>query len=362
MSTEGTENGQGTTTAEVSTATTSTTTETTTASTEVNTNAGTENTSAQSQENTNSNEIDEESIKKFFAAKGRSVEKLDDLFVEKVKEVNPYADVKEDLLQALNYSKETGRGLGDYLKLQEDIDKIPLVDLALQKASREVDGTFSADALKEYLEEELSIDLSGELTSTEQIKLTKYVKDFKEQLKSDQDKYKAPLAKPENTEGTELITLPNGQKVDKQIYESHLKEHQAYLSDMKVAVDSVAATSLQIEFDNNGTKETLTYNYDFDENDKKNMLDLSNDVDVTVGKLFRTEKGFDHQSFAKAVWRLDPKNWEKEVTAIVNKAIAETKIESTKAENNVNFNTTSLPKNEVKEGVKIVPVNQLFNL
>lgn len=360
MSTEGTENDQGTTTAEVATTATSTTTETTTASTEVNTNASTENTSAQSQENTNSNELDEESIKKFFAAKGRSVEKIDDLFVEKIKEVNPYADVNEELLQALNYSKETGRGLSDYLKLQEDIDKIPLVDLALQKASREVDGTFSADALKEYLEEELSIDLSGELTSTEQIKLTKYVKDFKEQLKADQDKYKAPLAKPENTEGPELITLPDGQKVDKQIYESHLKERQAYLNDIKVAVDSVAATSLQIEFDNNGTKETLTYNYDFDENDKKNMLDLSNDIDQTVSKMFRTKKGFDHQSFAKAVWRLDPKNWEKEVTAIVNKAIAETKIESTKAENNVNFNTPSLPKNEVKEGVKIVPVSQLF--
>ena len=362
MSTEGTENGQGTTTAEVSTAATSTTTETTTTSTEVNTNTGTENTSAQSQENTNSNEIDEESIKKFFAAKGRSVEKLDDLFVEKVKEVNPYADVNEELLQALNYSKETGRGLGDYLKLQEDIDKKPLVDVAIAKAAKEAGGNFSKEDLTEYIEDHLGIDLSGDLTPAETVKLTKYVKDYKEEFKADQEKYKAPLAKPENTEGTELITLPNGQKVDKQIYESHLKEHQAYLSDMKVAVDSVAATSLQIEFDNNGTKETLTYNYDFDENDKKNMLDLSNDVDVTVGKLFRTEKGFDHQSFAKAVWRLDPKNWEKEVTAIVNKAIAETKIESTKAENNVNFNTTSLPKNEVKEGVKIVPVNQLFNL
>jgi hypothetical protein len=73
------------------------------------------------------------------------------------------------------------------------------------------------------------------------------------------------------------------------------------------------------------------------------MLALTEDIDKTAAALFRTEKGFNHQGFAKAVWRLDPKNWEKEVSAIVNKAIAENTERITQNENNVNFNRNRIP-------------------
>jgi len=309
-------------------------------------------------------EPDEESIKKFFASKGRTVEKLDDLFIEKIKEVNPYADVNEELQQILKFNKETGRGVSDYFKLQENIDEKPLVDVAIAKAAKEAGGDFSEEYLKAYIEDHLGVDLSGDLTPAETVKLTKYVKDYKEDFKADQEKFKTPLPKTPDANPAsevEMITLADGQKVEKSVYEEHAKAHQAYLNDIKVAVDSVAGTSLQIEFDNNGTKEVLTYGYEFDDNDKQSMLALSQDVDQTVAKIFRTEKGFDHQSFAKALWRLDPKNWEKEVAAIVNKARAEAITELTKADNNVNLNTTSMPAQEAKAGVKIVTVNQLFN-
>lgn len=316
-------------------------------------------------------EPDEESIKKFFASKGRTVEKLDDLFIEKIKEVNPYADVNDELKQILAFSKETGRGVSDYFKLQENIDEKPLVEVAIAKAKAEAGGDFSKEDLTAYLEDHLGVDLSGDLTPAETVKLTKYVKDFKENFKAEQEKFKTPL--PKATETTpasqlEMVTLENGNKVEKIIFDhyqnlekEHTINHQAFLNDIKVAVDSVAGTSLQIEFDNNGTKEVLTYGYDFDDNDKQSMLALSQDVDQTVAKIFRTDKGFDHQSFAKALWRLDPKNWEKEVAAIVNKARAEAITELTKEDNNVNLNTTGMPAREGKAGVTIVPVNQLFN-
>jgi hypothetical protein len=308
-------------------------------------------------------EPSEESIKKFFASKGRTVEKLDDLFIEKIKEVNPYADANEELKQMLAYNKETGRGVSDYLKLQENIDNRPLVDLALEKAAKEAGGSFSKDDLTAFLEDSLGVDLSDELTPTETIKITKYVKDYREQLKADQEKYKTPLAKaPETIEqGEEMITLTDGQKVTKSAYEAHEKSRNEYLEITKVAVDSVASTSLKVEFDNNGTKEELTYGYDFDENDKISMLALSEDVDLTVAKLFRTEKGFDHQGFVKALWRLDPKNWEKEVSAIANKARAEAIESVMKTGNNVNFDRSGMPAEQGNPNVRIVPINELLN-
>lgn len=308
-------------------------------------------------------EPSEESILKYFNANGRSVEKLDDLFVEKVKEVNPYEDANDELKQILAYNKETGRGVSDYFKSQEDIDKKPLVEVAIAKAAKEAGGTFSTEDLTAYLEDHLGVDLSGELTPAETVKLTKYVKDYKEEYKADQEKYKIPVAKaPENNaNGQELITLPNGQKVEKSVLEAHEVLHQAYRKDIKAAVDSVAGTSLKIEFDNNGVKEELTYGYDFDENDKINMLALSEDVDQTVDKIFRTEAGFDHQSFAKALWRLDPKNWEKEVAAIANKARAEAIESIMKTGNNVNFNRDRMPAQPGNPNVKIVPIKELLN-
>jgi len=308
-------------------------------------------------------EPSEESVIKYFASKGRSVEKLDDLFVEKVKEVNPYENTSDELKQILAYQKETGRGVKDYFKLQENIDDRPLVDLALEKVRNEVGGTFSPEDLTAYLEDALAIDLSGDLTPTETVKLTKFVKDYKEQLKADQEKYKTPVAKaPEAKADTvEMITLADGQQVAKSVFEAHEKTRQIYLNDIKEAVNSVAASSIKIEFDNNGVKEELTYSYDYDANDHQNMVAIAEDLDQTVTKLFRTEKGFNHQDFIESTWFLDRTNREKWAAALVNKARAEAITELTKAENNVNFNRDGMPKQAGNPNVRIVPIKELLN-
>lgn len=310
-------------------------------------------------------EIDEESVKKYFEGKGRKVEKLDDLFVEKEKivEVNPYGDVSDELKQILSYQKETGRGVKDYFKLQENIDERPLIDLALEKVRNEVGGSFSSEELTEYLEETLGVDLSGDLSASETVKLTKYVKDFKDQLKADQLKYKTPLETEKNpiqNEG-DFIVLEDGQKVNKAAYEEHSKQRQIYLNDINEAVNSVADSVVKVEFDNNGVKEELSFGYNFDDSDKQSMRSLAEDIDATTGKLFRTDKGFDHKNFAKAIWRLDPKNWEKEVTAIVNKARAEAIEAFTKTANNVNYSRNAIPAGEKNPNVRIVSFKELLN-
>jgi hypothetical protein len=288
-----------------------------------------------------------EQVRAYFKANGREVENIDDLFVEKVKEVNPYEAISPELKSILDYNKETGRGLSDYQQLQRDIDKIPALDLALAKVKEDVGEDLSNEDAVSYLEDTLGINLSDdELSPLDKIKLTKYIKEYKEGLKTAQEKYKTPLQAEENAASkVEMVTLADGQKIEKTVFDAHQKQRQAYIEEMKVAVDSVAKTSLSIEFDNNGVKENYNFDYEYDQSDKKNMLALTEDIDKTAAALFRTEKGFNHQGFAKAVWRLDPKNWEKEVSAIVNKAIAENTERITQNENNVNFNRNRIPSN-----------------
>lgn len=314
-------------------------------------------------------DLDDEVVTNYLKSKGREFENLDALFTKPEAVENPYAKVIEeaDVKSFLDYRKETGRSLADYNKLQAGVNDIPLLELALGQARKDVGGNVSNDDLKEYIEAELNIDLSDldELTTGEKLKLQKFTKEYKAELVAEHEKYKTPLpsTKVESvSEQEDMVTLEDGQKISKKVLEEHQQLRQTYLENTKAAVDSVAKTSLNIEFDNNGTKEVLTYDYEFDAEDKKSMFSLAEDVDQTVKKLFRTENGFDHESFAKAIYRLDPKNWEKEVSAIVNKARAEAIEDFTKTGNNVNYNQNSLqPRQGTKEGVTIVPLNKLFN-
>jgi hypothetical protein len=298
-------------------------------------------------------EPSEEQVAEFLRKKGGKFEKIEDLLQERqsAPAENPYSSVIEnpEVKSFLDFVKETGRGFADYQKLQENINEIPVNDLAIALAKKNLgDDTLDREDLVTYIEEKIGVDIDGldELTALEKAKLNEFVRDYRNSLLAEQEKYKTPLAKEDpGNEGVEMITLENGQKVEKAIYEDHMKKHQAYQKDMQVAVDSVAPTSLSVEFDNNGTKETLRFDYEYDADDKKNMISLSADIDQTAARLFNTEKGFNHEAFAKAVWRLDQKNWEKEVSAIVNKAIADTTLRLQENENNINLNRNRLPNN-----------------
>lgn len=316
-------------------------------------------------------ELNDEVVTNYLKTRsgGKDFASIDDLFVDKTVqvEVNPYQDILEDAeaKSFLDFKKETGRSLTDYLKIQENINDIPDVKLAIAKAEHELGSGLTREDLVTYIEEQTGVDIDSidDLTELENRKIARFTKDYKANLLAEQEKYKTPLAKDKNTTaGAETITLDNGIQVDKKAYEDHLLQHQTYQKDMKVAVDSVAKTSLSVEIENAGKKEILTFDYEYDAEDKKEMIVLSADLDQTVAKLFRTEKGFNHSGFAEALLRLDPKNWEKQVSAIAHKVRAQTIEEITKIGNNVNLQQNQLQENNnLKPGVRIVPVNELFN-
>lgn len=348
-----------TTTQEAATETATTTEESTQSTTETDASAAASANTSQEQttETATEFEINDEHVRSYFKSKGREVANIDDLFVEKTKEVNPYEGLSPELKAIFDYNKETGRGLQDYQKLQQNIDAIPVLDLAFAKAKEDTGMDLSEDDLKAYIEDELNIDLSdlSDLSSVDNIKLNKFVKEYKAGLKADQEKYKtADTTNAANAK--EMVTLADGQQVEKTIFDQHQRSHQAYIEEMKVAVDSVAKTSLNMEFDNNGKKEVSTYEYEHDKEDKKKMFSMSQDVDQTVSKLFRTEKGFNHQGLAKGIWRMDEANWEKEVSAIVNKAVAENTERLLQNENNIDYS-----RNRIANGANATAKKDVFS-
>lgn len=301
-------------------------------------------------------EISEDQVKKYFADKGRVIEKVDDLFQEKTKEVNPYENISEDLKGVLKYHQETGRGLNDYLKLQENIDAIPVEKLAIQFAKHETGMDLSNEDAIAYIESELGIDLSDleDLTATDKIKLNKYVKNYRAELKADQEKYKLPEQKEviTNNQNVEMVTLQDGQQIAKSVYDKHLAERESYIENLKNSVNSVAKTSLNYKFDDNGKEEIRKVEYEPSKEDEAEAVSLATDVDKTVAELFRSDKGFDFAGFKKAMWRIKPANWEKEVTAIVNKALADHTERLAKEQNNVNFDTNRIISENKKDQKK----------
>jgi hypothetical protein len=313
-------------------------------------------------------ELNDELVSTYLKTRsGKDFGSIDDLFVEKTIEVNPYKDLLEDseAKSFLDFKKDTGRGLQDYLKLQENINDISPKDLAIAKVENELGAGLTREDLVEYIQEKINVDIDSldDLSELEIRKLNLFTKDYKEKLLAEQEKYKTPLAKEKTAgEGIETITLENGMTVDKKVYEDHLIQHQAYQKEIKVAVDSVAKTSLNVEIENAGQKEVLTFDYEYDADDKREMISLSADIDQTIANLFRTEKGFDYPAFAQALLRLDPKSWEKQAAAIAHKARAQAIEELSKVGNNVNLQQDTLQSgNNGKPGVIVVPVSQLFN-
>jgi hypothetical protein len=149
-----------------------------------------------------------------------------------------------------------------------------------------------------------------------------------------------------------MVTLEDGQQIAKSVYDKHLAERESYIANLKNSVNSVAKTSLNYKFDDNGKEEIRTVEYEPSKEDEAEALSLATDVDKTVTDLFRSDKGFDFAGFKKAMWRIKPANWEKEVTAIVNKALADHTERLAKEQNNVNFDTNRITSDNKKDQKK----------
>lgn len=297
-------------------------------------------------------EVNDDIALAYLQKKGLNVTSFEDLLkqpepVEKI--VNPYEglDENEDVKGLLNYVKETGRGIDDYIKLNQDIDKIPALDLARERVRMGVDRQLTNEEVDQYLAKKLGIDLTDptDIDPVDQIEIDVYAKELRDQKRLEKEKYLVPIgnrtAAPQQ-QPEELVEMPNGEKITKAQY-NQLVEKDNYLKAIKTSVDSVAEAAFKISFDDNGTPGETTYKYEYSQDDRHSMLSIAGDIEKTMEQHYRTKEGFDHAGFSEGLWWSIKENREKVIKSIVEKAEAEATERMMKDEHNVNFNRSRMP-------------------
>lgn len=316
---------------------------------------------------------DEEAFKYLRQSRGIESENLEDFLAtrEKIveKEVNPYEDILDDEDKAyLNYKKETKGSRADYEKANADLTKIPKIELARERVRKESGPDFSDDQIDAYLSDTLGIDLE-DMTASDEIKLASFTKSILEEKRADQEKYKKPLDKTSDINAkTEYVELENGSIMRKQDYEKlELEQSNAETSRLakieiaKQAVNSVTTSNFEIEIGEKGNVTKENYTYDYSETDKQSMLSNVSDLDGEINKDYNSDKGFDYKQFGEDMFWRNKNNREKAIASIIHKAIARNTEEVLKQRGNVNFTSNDPLQTGIKDGVKIVPVNGMFN-
>lgn len=303
-------------------------------------------------------ELNDELVLNYFKSQGKEVNSIEELFtpkqIEVVKEVNPYEDFLDDEdKQYLSYKKETGRSRKDFEALNKNFDEVNPLDLARERARLETGENLSNEKCDAYLERKLGIDLSDleSMDEFDELNLKAYTKDFREQKKQEQQKYKQPIQKSND----DFIELDNGVMIKKEVYESRKQNHQQFLEEAKASLNGVKESVFTLKIDENGSQREMSFNYEFNDEEKHRMFSDISDIDGIIEKNYRTEKGFNYQQFAEDLFWLNPANRNKAITSILEKANADIVLAFTKRENNVNFNRQSMP-NGVAPGTKVVPL------
>lgn len=266
-------------------------------------------------------QITDEDVLNFLKQKsGKEIKSFDDLFKEPEPIADPLEGVSEEAKQFLNFTKETGRGIDEWNKLNTDYSKLSPLDLARQKVLDMSNGIITTvEEADEYLQKKLNVDLSdpSEIDKTDLVDLKNFSSDYLEKLNSEKEKYRKPV------EQKEMITLDNGQKMLKEDYDNLLNQRNQYLDAIKASANNITTAKFDIGYDDNGEQKAMEIVYDYSKDDVHSMTSSASDVDATIAKLFRTEKGFDYSSFQEALFWMNPERRKKAINAIVHKALAQ---------------------------------------
>ena len=315
---------------------------------------------------------DEEAFNYLKQSRGLESNSLEDFLTPKEKivekEVNPYEDVLDDDDKAyFNYKKETKGSRADYEKATANLDEIPKIELARERVRKESGSNFSDDQIDSYLADTLGIDLE-DMTASDEIKLASFTKSILEEKRAGQEKYKNPLDKTGESGQNEYVKLENGSVMLKKDYEKLELEQSnsekgriAKIEIAKEAVNSVTTSNFEIETGEKGNIVKENYTYDYSEADKQSMLSNVSDLDGEISKDYNSENGFDYKQFAEDMFWRNKNNRGKAIASIIHKAIAKNTEEVLKQRGNVNFTSNDGLQQQTREGVKNVPITNIFN-
>jgi hypothetical protein len=266
--------------------------------------------------------------------------------VKEVETVDPLADLPDDVKEYAA-AKKANKDLtfADFQKEKNfDINSLSVLDTAREKAIRESNGKINKENVDAYLEKKTGIiltDEDAELDEYDEIDLEKFIGEFRDSFsKKEETTEEAKQEEAETVE--ELIEVENGFKIEKSVYDNLQKAQQEYVSRMEKSVAEVTETSFNIEFDNNGTKESVPLSYSTTDADKQLMLSTAKDVNNEVDKMFRDKEGnFNDKQFAESILWLNPSAREKMINTLVHKAVAISTEKILKQEYNPNFQGTN---------------------
>ena len=290
------------------------------------------------------NEINDEAVLKYFKEKkNKEYESIDDLFKTPEPTADPFEGLSERTKGFLQFEKETGRGYDQYLAAQRDFSKSNPAELAREKAIAMSDGYLDKSNVDDFLQEELNIDTVDfdELTNVEKVRLKNFSSDYLKSQLELQSKYKMPAEK-ENQ--SEMVTLENGQQMQKEVYDKLKNQQLTYQKSIKDSSDNIKDSAFSIKIDDNGTEKIMKLGYEYSKEEVQNMASSALDIDKFYQDAFSNDKGeIDYAELQKGLHRAHPKNFGKVVSAIVHKALAQQAEEFAAIEHNAGTSRKNIP-------------------
>lgn len=138
-------------------------------------------------------EVNDELVKDYFKNKyGKEIDSIDSLFVD---EASSSTDVPEDVAKFIEYRNQTGRGMQDFLKLNEDLDSLS-EDALLSRFYSETETGWDREDISDHISDNFSYDEDLDDESDIRKKKRNKKKEIakaKEYFEKQKEKYSVPL-------------------------------------------------------------------------------------------------------------------------------------------------------------------------
>ena len=308
-----------------------------------------ENIQPQGETQTQSSELKEEDVLSYIKNRyDKEIDSVGQLFDEK--ESNE--KLPEDVAAYFEYKKKTGRGIEDYVKLNQDFDSMDENTLLKNYLLSTEEGLDSDDV--EVLLDDYSYDIDvDDETDIKKIKLAKKkaIGKAKKYFNEQKEMYKQPLE-------SSTVELSESEKEERESYNQYLQQAKSFEEEQKRRRDWFVEKTDEVFSDFKGfdfkigEDQVLTYTPTNLEELKKRNLDTSNFMKKFVDEngLISDATGF-HKALAIAT------NPERYAKFFYEQGLAAGTEGVTKKMKNINMSERKAPEATTKGGVQVKSLN-----
>jgi len=313
---------------------------------EVDVNSNEQLTEASNNEaQTQSSELKEEDVLSFVRNKyGKEINSFEDIFSNEPKE-----DLPEDVATYLKFKKETGRGINDFIKYNENIEELSPEDI-LARYYADVESDLDSEEIKYIIKDKFGYDEDLDDESDikkKQIAKKKELAKAKKHLEELKEKYSVPL---------ESNGLPGSPESSKEFnaYKKYIDESKTYQEEVSRKADWFRKKTEEVfgdefkgfEFNINDSQ---VYYSPSDRNELKNsQLDVSNFISKFLDEsgLMNDAVGY-HRALSMAM------NPDKYAKFFYEQGKADAVEKSARVSKNIDMDMRSTPQSVNTQGTKI---------